>query len=59
MQQRAVNIPAILGGRGNLVFRNKHELMLAGPAFEQIFEGFPHYRLTMGTGDLAEVSQVV
>ena len=45
MNQRAVDVAALFGGRGDLVFRYEDAVAGTRPALEQVFEGFTNDRL--------------
>lgn len=59
MNQRAVDVAALFGGRGDLVFRYEDEVAGTRPALEQVFEGFTNDRLAPGPGNLAQVLKLV
>ena len=59
IEQRAVHVSPVFGGRGNFVFRNKHEVVRARPALEQILKCLTHDAFTRRAGNLPQSGKFI
>jgi hypothetical protein len=59
MEERAVNITAVVCLCFELVLGNERQFMGSRPSFKQVFKGFPNYGLSVGARHLSQFGEII